>query len=135
MKEKKMKKLTIILAMLMLTVISLNAEQIVFNENDRAAASNIQGTIEVWDEIQQEWVPAAYEQVTVQLMYDAEHGGEEFESETITTDNLGHYYYNFSDRYHNHEYCDEVRVYFRGSMYVSYYDGIERVDIQWYKSF
>jgi len=130
-----MKKLKITLAMLMLLVISLNAEQIVFNENDRAAASNIQGTVEVWDKIQQEWVPAVYEQVTVQLMYDDEHGGEEFESATVTTDDLGHYYYNFSDQYHNHEYCDEVRVYFRGSMYVSYYDGIERVDIQWYKSF
>ena len=132
-----MKKLKIILAMLMLLVISLNAEQIVFNENDRAAASNIQGTVEVWDKIQQEWVPAVYEQVTVQLMYDADHGGGVF-SETpvgFSTDDLGHYSYNFPDRYHNHEYCDEVRVYFRGSMYVSYYDGIERVDIQWYKSF
>lgn len=116
----------------MVMVISLNADQIVFNENDKAAASNIQGTVEMWDHIEQEWVPAAYEQVTVQLM---KNNGLEFESQELTTTDLGHYSYDFSDPYHNHEYCDEVRVYFRGSMYVSYYDGIERVDIQWYKSF
>lgn len=132
-----MKKLTIILAMLMLTVISLNAEQIIFNESDRDTASNIQGTVEVWDYVQKEWVPAANEPITVKLIYDDEHGGGVFAvtPSGFSTDNLGHYSYNFSDQYHNYEYCDEIRVYFRGSMYVSYYDGIERVDIQWYQAF
>jgi len=116
----------------MLTVISLNAEQIIFNESDRDTASNIQGTVEVWDYVQQEWVPAANEQVIVQLMRN---NGLEFESATLITDNLGHYSHDFSDPEGNYEYCDEVRVYFRGSMYVSYYDGIERVDIQWYQAF
>jgi len=106
------------------------ADIVTFSEGSDASADNIQGKVYIWDDEIEEYVLAgAGETVYVYLYYD---GGEIiFDSGSDVTDSNSWYSYNFDDSGSNCNYCDIVKVSYKGRLYQASYDGIVRINIYW----
>lgn len=126
--KKKYITVIAILTICFLSNLGLLAQIVTFEENPDGSASNIQGKVYIWDDNINGYLPAGPNlPVHCKLYYD---GGQViFEEVTVYTNTNSFYSHNFSDRYGNWAYCDEVEVVFQGNHYSEYYDGIVRIDI------
>lgn len=128
-----MKRITIVMIVIgLLVAFTLLADTVTFSKEPDAGASNIQGKVYEWDDQINEFIEVGPDEcVYVYLYYDPQHGGGPFDSGYDLTNDFSFYSYDFQDPGGNSNYCNLVKVKFRGVTYEEYYDGVVRIDIYW----
>ena len=126
-----MKKIIITILALVVLSLALMADEVVFDKVNRDEACNIQGHVQYWDGTQ--YINADGEYLIVTLYYN--NSNTIYDQAIVLTNENGNYAHDFINKYGNSAFCDRVSVEFRSNLYYSSYDGIERIDIKWYKLF
>ena len=119
-----MKKNLVIIALIAIFVLSC------FSLNAQEPASNIQGTVYIWNQSSQSYqLIGPGKKIYVYLYRKEAMGGGLYDSGSDYTDGNSFYAYDFINSTTNDQECDLVKVYYNGLWLQDYYDGTVRIDI------
>ena len=126
-----MKKRNIIVLVVMAVLLVgslLFADTVTFDKQATDTACNIQGTVYMWNGYH--YIPVQGGSVIATLYYN---DGTPCQTLPLSIDANGNYSGDFEDKYNNSTYCNKITVEYKHVIYTSSYDGIERIDIYWFK--